>query len=76
MLKILGTCFAMILTLIAWYIVDAKTAGVLVFYFIFQLPGMYIMIKYVRIWLRWMVGSLTKARRLGTQRFYLSALSL
>ena len=33
--RLLGTTIAMVLSLIAWYIVDQNTAGVLVFYFLF-----------------------------------------
>ena len=35
LLRIFGTTIAMVLSLIAWYIVDQNTPGILVFYFLF-----------------------------------------
>lgn len=43
-MRIIGTFTAMVLAIIAWYIVDENTAGILVFYYIFQLPGLWIMV--------------------------------
>ena len=43
-LRAAGTLIAMVLAYIAYYIVDGKTAGVLVFYFIFLHIGMYILV--------------------------------
>lgn len=48
-LRIFGTFIAMLLSWIAYYIVDGKTAGALVFYFIFLHIGVYIVIKYPQI---------------------------
>ncbi|EMC97852.1 hypothetical protein BAUCODRAFT_67516 [Baudoinia panamericana UAMH 10762] len=45
-LRVFGTFAAMVLSYIAYYIVDGKTAGVIVFYFIFLHGGVYIVLKY------------------------------
>lgn len=46
MLRIGGTLGAMLLSWVAYYIVDGHTAGVLVFYWIFLHGGIYIVLKY------------------------------
>lgn len=46
MLRTFGTIIAMALSYIAYYIVDGKTAGVLVFYFLFLHIGMWILIRW------------------------------
>jgi hypothetical protein len=46
MLRAFGTIIAMALSYIAYYIVDGKTAGVLVFYFLFLHIGMWILIRW------------------------------
>ena len=43
-LRIVGTVIAMLLSYIAFYIVDGKTAGILVFYFLFLHVGMWIVV--------------------------------
>ncbi|KAF2773051.1 hypothetical protein EJ03DRAFT_265527 [Teratosphaeria nubilosa] len=45
LLRVFGTFVAMLLAWIAWYIVDGKTAGVLVFYFFFLHFGVWIVLK-------------------------------
>jgi len=49
LLRVVGTFAAMLLSWVAYYIVDKKTAGVLVFYFIFLHIGVYIVLKYPQI---------------------------
>ncbi|KAK3680304.1 hypothetical protein LTR78_000682 [Recurvomyces mirabilis] len=44
--RVFGTTVAMILAWIAYYIVDGKTAGILVFFFLFLHFGLYIVLKY------------------------------
>ncbi|KAI0127860.1 hypothetical protein BJ170DRAFT_391372 [Xylariales sp. AK1849] len=44
--RVFGTLAAMIVSLIAWYIVDEKTPGVLVFLFLFIVFGNYFFLKY------------------------------
>ena len=48
-LRVIGTFIAMLLSFVAYYIVDRKTAGVLVFYFVFLHVGMYIVVKHQTI---------------------------
>jgi hypothetical protein len=43
--RVFGTFVAMLLSWVAYYIVDGKTAGVLVFYFLFLHLGVYIVLK-------------------------------
>ncbi|KAI1265069.1 hypothetical protein F5Y18DRAFT_427189 [Xylariaceae sp. FL1019] len=45
-LRILGTLVGAIFSLIAWYIVDEKTPGILVFLYLFQVFTMYFLVKY------------------------------
>ena len=47
-LRIGGTVIAMVLSYIAWYIVDGHKAGVLVFYWIFVSMGFYVPLKQPR----------------------------
>ena len=47
-LRIVGTTIAMILSLVAWYIVDGHPAGVLVFFWIFCSMGFYVPLKLPR----------------------------
>jgi hypothetical protein len=59
LLRILGTIVAMLLSLITWYIVDGKVAGVLVFLFIFLHLGSYVLIKYPQYTPVGMIGQIT-----------------
>lgn len=45
-LRITGTFVAMVLSLIAYYIVDEKIPGILVFYFLFLHGGVWFMLRY------------------------------
>ncbi|KAK4546297.1 hypothetical protein LTR36_001974 [Oleoguttula mirabilis] len=65
LLRIFGTFIAMLLSWIAYYIVDGKTAGVLVFYFIFLHFGVYIVIKYPQIIPVGMISQVTMTLILG-----------
>jgi len=64
-LRTFGTFVAMVLSYIAYYIVDGKTAGVLVFYFIFLHAGVYIVLKYPPIIPVGMIGQVTLTLILG-----------
>ncbi|KAK6427955.1 hypothetical protein LTR95_015905, partial [Oleoguttula sp. CCFEE 5521] len=59
MLRILGTGVFMLAALVCWYIVDTKTAGVIVFYFIFIHAGPYIIVKYPTLTTLGMIGPIT-----------------
>ncbi|KAK5132003.1 hypothetical protein LTR08_000424 [Meristemomyces frigidus] len=65
LLRIVGTFFAMLLSWVAYYIVDAKAAGVLVFYFIFLHIGVYIVIKYPQFIPVGMISQVTLTLILG-----------
>ncbi|KAI0199723.1 hypothetical protein F4808DRAFT_206234 [Astrocystis sublimbata] len=45
-LRVLGTLAAVILTLITWYIVDGRIAGIFVFMYLFQAFTIYFLLKY------------------------------
>lgn len=60
-----GTCIAMICSFIAWYIVDGKTAGVIVMFFIFMHPFAWIKLKkpaYIPVA---MIGQITMSLIIG-----------
>lgn len=65
MLRIFGTFAAMLLSWVAYYIVDGKTAGVLVFYFIFLHIGVYIILKFPQILPVGMIAQVTLTLILG-----------
>lgn len=64
-LRIFGTTIAMLLSWIAYYIVDGKTAGVLVFYFLFLHFGLYILLKYPQYTPVGMISQVTLTLILG-----------
>ncbi|KAG8624855.1 hypothetical protein KVT40_007922 [Elsinoe batatas] len=64
-LRILGTLAAMITSFIIWYIVDGRTAGVLVFFWIFVMWGFYIVLKYPKITPVGMIFSVTNTLIIG-----------
>ncbi|KAI7090836.1 hypothetical protein KC356_g1142 [Hortaea werneckii] len=64
-LRILGTLVFMLLSWVAYYIVDGKTAGVLVFYFIFLHLGVYVILKRPEILPVGMIGQITITLILG-----------
>lgn len=75
-LRILGTFVAVIAAWIAWYIVDGKTPGVIVFYFIVIHGGVYILLKYPQympvgmisqITLSLVIGYELQVRKIGVQ---------
>ncbi|TKA21907.1 hypothetical protein B0A50_08604 [Salinomyces thailandicus] len=75
-LRIAGTFVAMLLSWVAYYIVDGKTAGVLVFYFVFLHAGIYIILKYPQLTPVGVIGQITitlilayelQVRKLGVQ---------
>jgi hypothetical protein len=49
MCRVGGTLAAMILAMIAWYIVDEKTPGILVFMFLFLVLGHYFFLKFPQV---------------------------
>ncbi len=46
--RILGTAVAMVCSLVIWYIVDQKTAGIIVMLWLFVFLEMYFFIKFQR----------------------------
>ncbi|RMZ12781.1 hypothetical protein D0862_02544 [Hortaea werneckii] len=64
-LRIFGTFVFMLLSWIAYYIVDGETAGVLVFYFIFLHLGVYIILKRPELLPVGMIGQITITLILG-----------
>ncbi|KAI7499856.1 hypothetical protein KC367_g4116 [Hortaea werneckii] len=64
-LRILGTFVFMLLSWVAYYIVDGKTAGVLVFYFICLHLGVYVILKRPEILPVGMIGQITITLVLG-----------
>ncbi|KXT04470.1 hypothetical protein AC578_8713 [Pseudocercospora eumusae] len=72
-----GTFLALIAAWVAWYIVDGKTGGVIVFYFLTMHIGAYIMLKYpayipvgviFQITVSLMIGYELQVRKLGVER--------
>ncbi|KAF4553310.1 ER transporter-like protein 1 [Elsinoe fawcettii] len=64
-LRILGTLAAMITSFIIWYIVDGRTPGVLVFFWIFVMWGFYIVLKFPKITPVGMIFSVTNTLIIG-----------
>ncbi|PNS19552.1 hypothetical protein CAC42_7396 [Sphaceloma murrayae] len=64
-LRILGTLAAMVTSFIIWYIVDGRTPGVLVFFWVFVMWGFYIVLKYPKIAPVGMIFSVTNALIIG-----------
>lgn len=64
-LRLLGTLMACVTSFIIWYIVDGKTAGVLVMFFIFVSGGIYIILKYPKYTPVGMIYSVTNALIIG-----------
>ena len=71
-----GTALAMVTSLIAWYIVDENTAGIIVFFFVMMHIGAYIMLKYpvyiqvgviYQITTSLIIGYELQARKLGIE---------
>jgi len=62
MLRSLGTLVAMLLSYIAWYIVDGNTAGVIVFFFIFCHGFVWLMIKHPSMLIVSQIGQTTMVR--------------
>lgn len=63
----MGTCAAMVLALIAWYIVDHRAPGVIVFYAIFIMCLHYGFIKYPQFMPTWMISMVTLTLIIGYQ---------
>lgn len=64
-LRAAGTCIAMLLSFLAWYIVDGRTAGVIVLFFIFMHPFAWLKLKkpaYIPVG---MIGQITMSLILG-----------
>ncbi|KAK3708565.1 hypothetical protein LTR37_011460 [Vermiconidia calcicola] len=64
-LRIAGTFLAFVLSLIAYYIVDGETAGVIIFFFLFLHVGIYIMLKHPAIAPMGVITQVTVALILG-----------
>lgn len=76
-LRTIGTVIAMILSYIAYYIVDGQTAGVLVFYFLFLHVGMWIVVTrpslapvgmIAQVTLTLILGYELQVRKIGVQQ--------
>jgi hypothetical protein len=65
LLRILGTIVALLLSWVAYYIVEGQAAGVLVFLFIFLHLGVYILIKYPQYTPVGMIGQITMILIIG-----------
>ncbi|KAK0957362.1 hypothetical protein LTR91_021914 [Friedmanniomyces endolithicus] len=63
--RIFGTFVAMLVSWVAYYIVDGRTAGVLVFFFIFLHGGIYIIVKHPSITPVGMITQVTLTLILG-----------
>lgn len=60
-----GTCIAMIFSFMAWYIVDGKTAGVIVLFFLFMHPFAWLKLKRPALIPVGMIGQITMSLILG-----------
>ncbi|WPH01933.1 Hypothetical protein R9X50_00478700 [Acrodontium crateriforme] len=65
LLRIFGTFVAVVLSFIAFYIVDGKTTGVIIMYFIFLHGGVYILLKHPSLTPVGMIGQITLTLVLG-----------
>lgn len=65
--RVVGTCAAMVLALVAWYIVDHRAPGVIVFYAIFIMCLHYGFIKYPQFMPTWMISMVTLTLIIGYQ---------
>lgn len=65
LLRIFGTICALLLSWIAWYIVDGHTAGIIVFFFVFMHAGPYILMKYPQYTPVGMIGQVTMGLIIG-----------
>lgn len=64
-LRLVGTALAMIMSWIAWYIVDGQTAGVIVFFFVFLHAYIWLMLKHPQYMPIGMIGQVTVGLILG-----------
>jgi len=64
-----ATLFAMICAFINWYIVDQKTGGVIVFFFLFQTLYFYFAAKNPRFLVAIAAGAVTHVLIIGMQDF-------
>ncbi|KAK9770272.1 hypothetical protein SCAR479_13013 [Seiridium cardinale] len=62
-----GTCVAMVLSLVAWYIVDEKVPGIIVFYALFIFMLHYGFLKYPQFIPAWMISMVTLTMIIGYQ---------
>ena len=60
-----GTALAMVLSIVIWYIVDAKTPGVLVMLWLFVFVEYYFFLKYPRFLPAWLVCIITQVLIIG-----------
>lgn len=63
--RVAGTFLSMISSFIIWYIVDQKTAGVIVMLWLFILMEMYFFIKYPRFLPIWLICIVTQVLIIG-----------
>ncbi|KAH6647237.1 hypothetical protein BKA67DRAFT_525068 [Truncatella angustata] len=65
--RIAGTAAAMVLSLIAWYIVDKNIPGIIVFYALFIMCIHYFFLKYPQFIPAWMISMVTLTMIIGYQ---------
>lgn len=61
-----ATIIGMVCSFINWYIVDQKTAGIIVFFFLFQMLYFYFAAKYPRFLVAIVAGAITHVLIIGT----------
>ena len=65
----------MCVSIVIWYIVDGKTAGVLVFFFIFSFFEMIILLKFPRLVIIAIISIVTQTLIVGYERKYIIRLA-
>lgn len=64
-LRILGTAIAMIASYIIWYIVDGKTAGVIVFLWVWMFCAFYVLLKFPKLIIVGLISAVTAILVIG-----------
>lgn len=64
-LRILGTAIAMIASYIIWYIVDGKTAGVIVFLWVWMFCAYYVLLKMPKLIIVGLISAVTAILVIG-----------
>lgn len=64
-LRILGTAIAMVASYIIWYIVDGRTAGVLVFLWLWMFCAFYVLLKTPKLIIVGLISAVTAILIIG-----------